>query len=565
MPCCQITHSNVFVVIPDMRYLENISPSTLSFGVFALLFIAARLLWPSQIPRFADFVASRKFWLPVCAILFGGYLALLALSTTYLGFCDHVEPNIAAVSSLTGRGAPLYHGLESAQRYSLLYGPMSYLPFVWALRVFGPHVWSVKLVALFLNAALLAFLWHSYRTRVNVQQAILATVVVLLFLLAGEPYLIQIRGDVVMLAAAAMGLAAALSASRWRAALLLAAGAGICVAAKITGGLYFVPLFAMLYRRHGIRTTAIALLGAGFAACLPFAWPAVSVANYFLWLREARHHPLAGFEVVRNVKTMATFSVPVALLFWRLYERDRQAFLNYIREEKLFLWSLAACIGLISVTASKLGSGEHHYLPFYPLLGYLCCDLYSRAETVRGGIGRSSLRATVSMLLCFWLAARVGTRDAWGWTLTGPHVLEGRKTAAEVTNDLQEIMRSHPGVAIEMGYGDNLGRASELTYFRPLLVFAGNPLTVDEAALDDMELSRLAMPQSTIAYVQSCQTQIWLIPKGERPFLVPSYYDELGGPMIRDIFGNAFREAFFAHYQKLESSAYFDLWSCGSK
>jgi hypothetical protein len=548
-----------------MRYLESISPSTLLFGVSALLFIAARLLWPLQIPRSIDFVESRKFWMPVCGILFAAYLALLALSTTYLGFCDHVEPNIAAVSSLAGRGAPLYHGLESTQRYSLLYGPMSYLPFVWALRIFGPHVLSVKMVVLFLNAALLALLWHSYRMRVNMQQAMLATVLVLPFLLAGEPYLIQIRGDVVMLVAAALGLRGALSASRWRAGLLLAAGAGICVAAKITGGLYFVPLFVMLYRRHGIPTTAITLLGAGFFACLPFAWPAVSIPNYFLWLREAGRHPLAGFEVVRNVKTLVTFSVPIALLFWRLYERDRQAFFNYIREEKLFLLSLAASIGLMSVTASKLGSGEHHYLPFYPLLGYLCCDLHRRAETVLGGIGRSSLRASVSILLCFWLVARVGTRDAWGWTLTGPHVLDGRKSAAEVTRDLQEIMRSHPGEVIEMGYGDNLGKASEVTYLRPLLVFAGNPLTVDEAALDDMELSKLAMPQSTIAYVQSCQTQIWLIPKGERPFLLPSFYDDLGSPMIRDIFGNAFREVFFARYQKRETSTYFDLWSCDGK
>lgn len=548
-----------------MHYLESISPSTLLFGVSALLFIAARLLWPSQIPNFIDFVESGKFWLPVCGILFAAYLALLALSTTYLGFCDHVEPNIVAVSSLAGRGAPLYHGLESAQRYALLYGPMSYLPFVWALRIFGPHVLSVKLVVLFLNAALLALLWHNYRKRVQVQQAILATVLVLPFLLAGEPYLIQVRGDVVMLVAAALGLTGALSASRWRAGLLLAAGAGICVAAKITGGLYFVPLFAMLYRRHGIRTTAVTLLGAGAVTCLPFASAAVSIPNYFLWLREAGHHPLAGFEVVRNVKTLATFSAPVALLFWRLYERNWQTFFNYLREEKLFLLSLAASIGLMSVTASKLGSGEHHYLPFYPLLGYLCCDLYSRAETVPGGLGRSALRATVSILLCFWLVARVGTRDTWGWTLTGPHVLDGRESATEVTNDLQEIIRGHPGEVIEMGYGDNLGKPSEVTYLRPLLVFAGNPLTVDEAALDDMELSKLAMPQSTIAYVRSCQTQIWLIPKGERPFLVPSYYDELGSPMIRDIFGNAFREAFFAQYQKRESSAYFDLWSCDAK
>ena len=52
--------------------------------------------------------------------------------------------------------------------------------------------------------------------------------------------------------------------------------------------------------------------------------------------------------------------------------------------------------------------------------------------------------------------------------------------AVSVTRDLTEIMRRHPAEKIEMGYGEQLGKTNELTYYRPVLVFAGNPLTLDE-------------------------------------------------------------------------------------
>jgi hypothetical protein len=547
-----------------MRYLADISPSTLVFTALMLAFVAVRMIWPAQIPKFIEFAESRKLWIPVCAILLAGYLVLVGLSTTYVGFSDHVEPNIVAVSSLVSRGAPLYHGLESAQRYALLYGPMSYLPFVWALRILGQQMLSVKLVVVLANVALFALLWRVYRTRLTRAQTTLATVAIIPFLLAGEPYLIEVRGDVLMIVAAALGLVGAIGALRWRAALLLAAGAGICVGVKITGGVYFVPLFVMLFNRRGLRSTAAAGLGAVLIACLPFSLPEVSVTNHFLWLREAGHHPLAWFELVRSAKALVTVSVPVLLLMWRLHERDRQAWQLYLRQERMFLLALLFSVGLTTVAASKTGAGEHHYLPFYPLLGYLCCDLYSRAQTV-SGMGRSSLRAAISIICCIWLLTRVGTRVEWGWDLTGPHVLEGREMAVSVTSDLTEIMRKHPAEKIEMGYGQQLGKTNELTYFRPVLVFAGNPLTLDAPALADMELGKLAVPQSTIVYLQSCQTQIWLIPKGEHPFTLPSLYDNANSFPRRDIFGDALRAAFFAQYQKRESSAYFDLWSCGGK
>jgi hypothetical protein len=547
-----------------LHYWASASPSLLIFGALATGFAAVRVFWQSQWLKFVNVVESKKFWVPVCAVLLGGYLLLLGLNTTYLGFNDHVEPNIVAVSSLASHGGAIYQGLEAPQRYSLLYGPMTYLPYAWALRLFGQSVLSAKLVVLLGNLGLFSLLWNSYRTRVRWQPALLAAVLVIAFMLAGEPYLLETRGDIVMILAAAIGLAGAVSSSAWRAGILLALGTGICVATKISGFLYFAPLFVMLYRRFGARTMGVTLLGAAAVACLPFTLAQVSAENYWLWLRKGLRHPLSGHGFARNLKELLMLGVPIFVLAWRLHERDRQEWFAYLRREKISLVTLGMALGLVTVTASKLGAGEHHYLPFFPWLGYICCDLYSSAETT-SATRRSSMRVTVCVVCSLWLLAIVGTRIEWGLAFMGPHEFAGRATAASISNDVKEIMREHPGEKIEMGYGDKWDATNDFTYARPALVFAGNPLTIDEVALNDMLLSQVSVPQSSIAYLESCKTQIWLIPRGEQPFVLPTIYEDSKNLPNYDIFGEPFRQAFLKRYKRRESSSYFDLWVCENK
>jgi hypothetical protein len=54
-----------------------------------------------------------------------------------------------------------------------------------------------------------------------------------------------------------------------------------------------------------------------------------------------------------------------------------------------------------------------------------------------------------------------------------------------------------------------------------------------------------------------CNTDIWLIPTGERP------YDWLGYYGV-DVYGQAFRDIFHSAYEKIESRTYFDIYGCRS-
>ncbi len=118
----------------------------LAAALIGVVFVLLRLWSPSSLQKLERLAASRGCWLPVSLLVLSGYLLLLLLNTTYPGYLEHIEPNIASVSYLLAKGAPLYHDVSSAQRYSFPYGPMAYLPYAWALQAFGATVASLKFV-----------------------------------------------------------------------------------------------------------------------------------------------------------------------------------------------------------------------------------------------------------------------------------------------------------------------------------------------------------------------------------------------------------------------------------
>jgi hypothetical protein len=536
------------------------STNWLSLAVFAAAlagFLTLRILWPSAFRVLVDAIRAKRFWLPATLLFLTAFLVFLACSTLYQGYLDHVETNVAAVSAAFNHGAPLYHDLASPQRYSLIYGPLSYLPFSCALRVLGSKLLSLKLLVLFANVCFLILLWASYRKRLDTARTFFAVAAVMAFMMSGEPYLFQVRGDVLMSLTVALALFGVLSSSPLTALMLLSLATGLCFGVKITGVLYFLPLFVLLYRRFGLRMAAFAAFGAGLVGCLPFGLPPISLTNYLLWFHEASRHPFRLVEFLSNLRTAVTISLPALLLLWGFHRVDPKNCLTYLREQKLFLLALAGSLGFVTILASKFGAGNHHLLPLYPVIGFLCSDLYSRIPA--GAPAPTVSYGSIARAACWlWLASTVATRIPVEFLATERKLNTRWSLAAAVTRDLTNIMHDHPGDRIEMGYSQSYS----LTFYRPTLVFAGNPLTLDAPALDDMQLSGLAIPQGTIDYIKACRTQIWLIPKGEAPFVIPNIYADARIFPTRNLFEDRFRQAFLQQYQRVESSDYFDLWEC---
>lgn len=528
-----------------------------------IAFVVMRTWLPSVLNSVVRFVRTKTIRSLLCAVFLAAYLTTLVGSTTYAGYLGHVEPNIASVAFVLLKGAPLYHAVDFAQRYSMLYGPMSYLPYTLALDVLGASILSLKLVVFIANILLLWLLWRCYRPLLNPLDTLLVLTAVITFLLISETYVFQVRGDILIVLSVALGLFAVLTTSKWISVPLLALACAFSFDIKFTALFYFFPLYVLFIRRHGWRFAALAGIGAAVFGFIPFLFSQISLARYLEWLHWASRHPLTRVEVVNELKVLSFVLAPFGLLLWGLAQRSRNTLARYLHENLVFLATLGTCLVPVAISASTIGAGPHHFMPFYPIAGFVWADIYREIKGLP--ITKTVTRISFLCLLWFWLAA------ALVWQIGGgiPHVVmevlapRSRSAAADVTSDLEKVMQNHPGKTIEMGYGD-WNSKYELTYFRSMLVFAGNPFTIDPVALADMQLSGLEIPSSTLEYLQQCKTQIWLIPKDDPPFDLTNVFSLIDPRVFPNhrVFSDEFRRIFFERYRKQSPSKFFDLWEC---
>jgi hypothetical protein len=535
-----------------------------AMGTSGIAFVVMRAWLPSALDSLIKFVQTKKVRGSLCAVFLVAYLTTLVGSTTYAGYLGHIEPNIASVSFILLKGAPLYHAAGSTERYSMIYGPTTYLPFTLALRVLGGNILSLKLMVCLANLLLLWLLWRCYRQLLNPPDTLLLLTSVIAYLLISETYVFQVRGDILIVLSVALGLTAIHSTSKWISVPLLALASAISFDIKITALCYFLPLFVLFVRRHGFRPAVLAGVGAAIFALAPFLSPQISVKTYLEWLNVASREPLTRVEVLRELKLLPVLCAPFGLLLWQLAQKSRIALSNYVAKNRIFLVALGGSVTAIAVSASKIGAGPHHFMPFYPIAGYVCAGIYRETKTSK--VTQSApARLNFIPLLWLWLAAAVVTQTAAGYSDIASTVLSfrSRAMASAVTSDLKRVMQDHPGETIEMGYGR--WDSYELTFFRPMLVFAGNPFTIDASSLDDTQLSGVEIPHNTLEYLQQCKTQVWLIPKGDAPFGLVNVYSLIDPRVFpeRPLFSDEFRRIFFQQYRKQGSTKYFDIWECG--
>lgn len=529
-------------------------------GASGITFAVMRAWLPSALDRLVKLVQTKRFWVPLCAAFLVGYLVLLGFNTTYVGYWSHIEPHIASASFVLLKGAPLYHDLGSAQRYSTAYGPMTYLPYTLALRVMGANVLSLRLVVMFANLCLLGLLWHCYRQLLDPLNALLVLVAVIASL---GGIVFHVKGDILIISCVAIGLFAVLSTSTWISAFLLALACSFSFDIKVTALLYFFPLYVLFIRRHGWRTAAWSSVAGAVLAIVPFLLPGISVVRWLEWLSLDSQWPfLSRAEIQRELRVLIVCLMP-GLMLWGMAQRSRSLLATYLHKNWHFLLALGSCLAAVAFFSSLIGAGPHHFLPFYPIFGYLCADIYG--EMKGAGVARADARRLSFIpLLWFWLAAGLGTQIGPDYFSTASTVLTPRsKSVADaVAGDLEAVMKAHLGKTIEMGYGD-WNSKYELTFFRPILIFAGNPFTIDAMALAGMQIAG-DIPPSTLKYLGGCKTQIWLIPKDDPPFVMLNVFSLIDPHIFpeRPLFSSEFRRIFFQHYRKQGSSKYFDIWEC---
>jgi hypothetical protein len=552
-------------------FLYGIGPLT---AICLLALLTLKLVDAGGYSQLLAFVGRPASWATLAALCSGLYLTVLALASAYPGFLDTVEPNIASVSWMVWRGAPNYHSLLAPQRYSLIYGPGCDLTYALALGLFGPSIATLKAAVIVANLLLVFLLWLIYSRELSKAGAFFLTTVVVCCAMLKSEYLFMARGDILLLCAAALGLYGALQKRTLVAVAAFALGLGYATAIKASAPLYFVVPGMLLFRRKGpLATVAGTFAGLAFSA-FPFLLPNVSLRHYLEWIHQASMHPYSSKELVLNLCFVVFMLLPCALLLARFRRTSSKATADYLRSRRPEIVALLATVVAVCLLSSKYGAGRHHLLPFYGLIGYVSARLYREANEAAEEQPMQPMRPMSFAAVAGWIAVScavvVGSVSTFAqiWRLD-----RQAKGARAIQADLRAIMTAYPDRIIEMGPSDPdpwtpapslLAMPATITNMRALLVFAGNPLTLDASAMADMQLAGMPIPSVTRDYMEDCATPVWLFPRGTSPFLSENIYSftyPIDYPG-RYLFDRPFRDAFLLKYVHSASTQYFDVWTC---
>jgi hypothetical protein len=463
------------------------------------------------------------------ALLFGLGLAATVLSVEVIrnlnldAYLDHIEGNLTSGGWLYLHGVPIYRLQDGIAQFANIYGPLTYLVSVPALLLLGPTIVASKLPAALALAATIGLTAIRYR-RSSPMQAAHGLFLLVAGFAALSPMSFWTRADPFEALLVAAALVAAASP------LCVGLCIGLAVSFKIHAFLYFLPILAELWSRRGWRALpplAVCAVAVFFA---PFLLPGISLHDYLATLAQQIGGRARTGELLAPVLAYgAAMALPVLLPLCRQ---------RIPRPERLFGWSALATLVLIAYPASFPGAGPYHFLPLLPVLAE------ARRRLNPGGIGAEF---AVFPLLFF---AAVTTQSCLA-------ELQERQSWHAYADEALDLARRNPSEAVEVGYGDNK-RSYEISQLaKAELVLHGYPRWVDAQILMELRKTGVDGSRRWLPYLTDCRVPRWILPRGEAPFAVRSYFYD-GGLL----FDNAFRAAFSAHYRPVSDSDHFTVWEC---
>jgi hypothetical protein len=308
--------------------------------------------------------------------------------------------------------------------------------------------------------------------------------------------------------------------------LLLGIAIGVGVNLKVSAIIYLFPAFALVWKKHGSGALAATAAAAAVVAAVPYLFFSnISLAGYLSWLQAAAGQGLRLGALPAALEWMIVLTAPMFAMGRREIARaDSDAGMFRV----LVIASMAVSIPL----AIKHGTGVYHFLPFVPSIMFAACA------------ARKPGPLTPALLATFVLIAALQV-PPW---MTATTSLPSRQMISE----LKQIEAAHTGV-VAMGYSANY----RLTFFRPELVFDGQPYALDGASMMDWRWSGRPFPAAALTALRDCAVDVWLIPSGAPPFVLPNGYSIAG-----DVFPDSFRKTFAERYALETSGQWFDVWRC---
>ena len=469
-------------------------------------------------------VSPRRTMVLIGLALTGTLLALEWWSDLRLGaFLDHIESNIVICGWLWAHGAPLYAQQDGHAQFANIYGPLAYLSPLPAMLLAGPTVTAGKLFGLIAAVGTLALTVFRYR-RASPMVAVQATFFLVAAFAALTPMSLWTRADpfeTLLVAAALAGAASPV----WVGVCI-----GLAVNFKVHAFLYFLPLLWELWRTRGWRAAPPVAACALATFLAPFLLPGISLHDYLATLVQQIGSRTRHYELLLPVAAYCmALGLPVLLPL--CCRRVPSA-------DPLFAIAVLASLGLAAYPSTFPGAGPYHLLPLLPLL------IEARRRLPSGGIG-----SQFAVFLLLFLAAATTTL-----TLSRLHE---RQTWPALAQEALTLARAAPPGTADMGYGDNQRSYEMVQLAKTVLSLDHYPRQIDAQILMELKKTDIDGASRWIRDLTACRVGRWIMPRGEEPFSVRSYfYDNV------PLFDDAFRAAFTANYRPVAESEHFTVWEC---
>jgi hypothetical protein len=463
-----------------------------------------------------------------------------ALIPTYF---DHAEVDVALLSWRLVSGEALYAQPDSAAHILTAYGPFLYLANALFPAFLGGGVMASKLVGMLAAFfSIVIFAWDAWRRR-GAGAAFYGVLLFVLMLALAIPQSFWTRAEPLLILLVTLAIAAlprlGEEAIPWRAAALVGVLGGLAVATKIHGFIYFAPLALVSFWPWRMKAWPVMALAGAAGALSLFLLPGVSLATFIAGLAGVvKSRGIEPRLLSITLKYCLLFLVPLwALLLARLLKR------RLPRENEAFILVLALAVVLNIYPSSAPGAGWYHMLPFIPLV------IHALFEGLEGLEGRWRQGLALLTLLAAIILSIPAQKRLW--RTYGD--LERQAGAAE---EVKTALARYPGISMGMGIGSDNAVTYRTSFVRPLLAYAGNRYVISPVMTMELEYAGVPFSPAKTAHVKECQTKIWLIPAGEKPFFMTNYFTG------RPVFPREFFAMFTETYTPIERIGRFDLWRC---
>ncbi len=469
-------------------------------------------------------------------------LNVLGIGFTYLfypGYLDTGEPNIVSLAWRLLDGHPVYLPIDDAERTTNLYGPYLYLIHAAVFSVFGADVLigkapGIAALALTLVACVMA---QRGRGRTVMAFALSCTAGVVVVNL---PASIWDRPETFMMLSAALGVWVNNTVGRGTAFRVICFGLliGVVIGLKVFAALYFLPFGILMLVRDGIKACIATVLIAAAVTALPFATPVFEFRYLMDLVGLMADKPNSLPELVKVLRYAGYYVLPPLVFVmwaWRTMPGEER------RDVAAMSLGLVLAIAVVCYPAQKPGAGMYYLLPFAAVAFDLAARGLARLSPATPAMVTAVLIAVVMNVTAIPAEKRFARNLDWD-------------SATAVAAEIEAIAADYTGKSIEIGIG-NSNESYRRTYQRTRLVFAGHPYSLDTSILIDTTAWGIEITAATRALIETCRTDIWLVPAGERPFGWIGYYG-------KDVYGQAFRDSFDGAYKKTESRKFFDIYQC---